>query len=85
MPPSAEIDVHGLTVTEAMKAITKAAHAAIGRGELSLVVIHGLGADDPSSIRGRLRHEAENHWGARGWRILETAGGGRTVIYFPIC
>lgn len=81
-----QIDVHGMKVEEAIKAITKAANEAVKRGELSLTVIHGLGSDDPSSsIRGRLRHEATTWWGPRGWRTLETQGGGRTVIYFPIC
>lgn len=79
-----QLDVHGMKVLDAIKAITKAANAAQKRGALSFTVIHGLGADDLSSIRGRLRHEAENHWRSRGWSILETSGGGRTVIYFPI-
>lgn len=76
-----EVDLHGLTVAEAMVAVEMAL-ARWARGDAAVLrIIHGKSSGDQGTIKGALRRNLESVWKSRifGYRP-EPGNPGATLI-----
>jgi DNA-nicking Smr family endonuclease len=66
-PASADedLDLHGLTIAEAMAQVEMALARWSRRGDACLRVIHGQSSGDRDSIKGALRRNLETVWKGR--------------------
>lgn len=86
LPPQAELDLHGLTGSEAEEAIEAFVRDARARGLLKVLLIHGKGQHSPGEpvLQGVVRNFLEKcpHTGAFG--KADRAHGGRGATWVRI-
>ncbi len=76
---SLELDLHGLTVDEALYKVDQYLNDAFAAGMMSVTIVHGKGTGTP---RRAVRDELSRHHLVRAFRFAEAreGGAGATVV-----